>query len=55
MPRVDLSPSLDPRATRAGRKLAYRCEDCGVETLQEKPIPECPSCQGDVELVARGQ
>jgi rubrerythrin len=50
MPRRDLFPVLDPKAQRAGRKLAYRCLDCGAETLQDKPMPACPECEGDVEL-----
>lgn len=52
MPRVKLIPVLDPRATKAGRKLAYRCIDCGHEELHETPQAVCEQCEGQVELIA---
>lgn len=51
MPRYKLIPVLDPRATKAGRKLAYRCFDCGHEELHETPQAACEKCDGQVEVV----
>lgn len=55
MPRRDLIPVLDPKAPKAGRKLAYRCDDCGHEMLVDAPQEDCPECDGTVAFVPLGR